>query len=171
MDRWMAIFSILEEKARISVTVEFIPRSSVSIFVAPLKHFALGISTKANTPPACSVPSGTLCFEYLAPLLCAQTSASVTPALSRCWIKPAWPLANGRVIGLTKEAQWHSLHLPWRAEWFDKSPVPSSLGWIWPACRPFVSSQISQAYLLCDTGFYLLTCNCSTTLANWQGPG
>lgn len=47
----MVVFSIPEEKAGISVTVEFIPRSSVSIFVAPLKHFTLGISTKANAPP------------------------------------------------------------------------------------------------------------------------
>lgn len=80
----MAIFFILEEKARISVNVEFIPRSSVSIFVASLKHFALGILTKANAPPACSLPNGTLCFECLAPLLCAQTSASVIVVLSRC---------------------------------------------------------------------------------------
>lgn len=50
----MVIFSVLEEKVRISVTVEFIPRSSISIFVVSLKHFALGILTKANAPPAYS---------------------------------------------------------------------------------------------------------------------
>lgn len=101
----MVVFSVLEEKNRISVTVEFIPRSSISIFVVSVKHFALEILTKANAPPAYSLFNGTLCFEYLASLLlCTQTLASVTPVLSRCWIEPASSLANIRVVDPTTEA-------------------------------------------------------------------
>lgn len=67
----MVVLSILEEKARISVTTEFIPRSSISIFPAPLKLFCSGNSNKGNHPPACA-----LSFKHLAcRFLGAQTSA------------------------------------------------------------------------------------------------
>lgn len=86
----MVVLSILEEKDRSSVTTEFIPRSSSSIFPAPLKLFCSGNSNKGNHPPACAVS-----FKYLACLfLCAQTSASAISALSGYWIKPSRSPAN-----------------------------------------------------------------------------